>query len=36
MVELKREDHQTFQKYMEKDCGRTRDGDEAVSEPLLA
>lgn len=31
---LKREDQQTVQKYMEKDPGRIRDGDEAVSEPL--
>lgn len=31
---LEREDHQTVQKYMEKDPGRIRNGDEAVSEPL--
>lgn len=36
MVGLKREDHQAVQKYMEKDPGRTGDGDEAVSEPLVA
>lgn len=36
MVGLKREDHQAVQKYMEKDPGRTGDGDEAVSEPLAA